>query len=58
VQDAVRRAALPLCGPRAAVEAPVKVPPASVTMIAVAAMSQSESSGSAQMSTEPSATIM
>ena len=34
------------------------MPPASWTMIAFAAMSHSDSSGSAQMSTEPSATIM
>ncbi|CAM5724312.1 hypothetical protein SVIOM74S_09751 [Streptomyces violarus] len=36
----------------------MKVPPASVTMIALAAMSQSDSSGSAHMSTAPSATSM
>ena len=36
----------------------MNVPPASCTMIAFAAMSHSDSSGSAHMSTEPSATIM
>ena len=50
-------AALPPPGP----DTPSRLvnrPPASWTMIAFAAMSQRESSGSAQMSTEPSATIM
>ena len=50
-------AALPLCGPGRP-SRPVNEPPASVTTMAFAAMSHSDSSGSAQMSTEPSATIM